>query len=178
MSQELLNLLVPYVVPIIIAFAVSLAAATYQHILRWLPPNKRDMLEYAVSRAVHAVEQIIPNEQSAVKKHEAEIRVKEILQTFNMNVPSEIIDTAIESAVQALNALDNELYRNNRGLVNGRRTPVGPDLSWPPPIDRPVGNPPPTPILVLKLIIVLADEMRLSRSNRNRHVSWSSLNES
>ena len=64
MSPELLNLLVPYVVPIIIAFAVSLAAATYQHILRWLPPNQRDMLEYAVSRAVHTVEQIIPGEEA------------------------------------------------------------------------------------------------------------------
>ena len=34
--------------------------------------------------------------------------------------------------------------RTNRGMVNGRGTPVGRDLSPPPPIDRPVGNPPPT----------------------------------
>ena len=32
---------------------------------------------------------------------------------------------------------DYELYRNTRGRVNGRRTPVGPDLSRPPPIYRP-----------------------------------------
>ena len=32
---------------------------------------------------------------------------------------------------------DNELYRKNRGRVNGRRTPVGPDLSRPAPIYRP-----------------------------------------
>src|SRR6266849_2146562 len=43
--------------------------------------------------------------------------------------------------------------RTNRGMVNGRGTPVGRDLSPPPPIDRPVGNPPPTQMNVLKLII-------------------------
>ena len=108
MSQELLNLLVPYVVPIIIAFAVSLAAATYQHILRWLPPNQRDMLEYAVSRAVHAVEQIIPGEASAVKKHEVEIRVAEILRTFHVSMPAEVIDSSIEVAIYALNMAGNQ----------------------------------------------------------------------
>ena len=45
---------------------------------------------------------------------------------------------------------DNELSRNNRGLVNGRGAPVGPDVS------RPVGNPPPTRMNVLKLNIGLA----------------------
>ena len=48
---------------------------------------------------------------------------------------------------------DNELSRNNRGLVNGRGTPVGPDLSRPAPIYRPGGNSLPTRINVLKLII-------------------------
>ncbi len=103
MSQDLLITLVPYVVPVIIIFATSIAAAAYQHILRWLPPNQRDMLEYAVSRAVHAVEQVIPGEASAVKKHEAEIRVAEILRTFHVSIPAEVIDSSIEAAVHTLN---------------------------------------------------------------------------
>ena len=80
MSQDLLIILVPYIVPVIIIFATSSTAAAYQHLLRWLPPNQRDMLEYAVSRAVHAVEQVIPGEASTVKKHETEIRVGETLR--------------------------------------------------------------------------------------------------
>ena len=40
--------------------------------------------------------------------------------------------------------------------MNGYVTSVGPDLSRPAPIDRPVGNPPPTRMHVLKLIIGLA----------------------
>jgi hypothetical protein len=43
---------------------------------------------------------------------------------------------------------DYDLSRNNRGMVNGRGTPVGPDSSRPPPIYRPVGNPPHTQINV------------------------------
>ncbi len=50
---------------------------------------------------------------------------------------------------------DNDLSRNNRGIMNGRGTPVGPDLSRPAPIYRPVGNPPYTSIIVLKFIIGL-----------------------
>ena len=42
--------------------------------------------------------------------------------------------------------------RTNRGLVNGRGTPVERDLSPPPPIYRPVGTPLPTPIIVLNAI--------------------------
>ena len=48
MSQDLLITLVPYIVPVIIIFATSIAAAAYQHLLCWLPPNQRDMLQYAV----------------------------------------------------------------------------------------------------------------------------------
>jgi len=108
MSQDLLITLVPYFVPVIIIFATSIAAAAYQHLLRWLPPNQRDMLEYAVSRAVHTVEQVIPGEASAVKKHEAEIRVAEILQTFHVSMPAEAIDSSIEAAVHALNMAGNQ----------------------------------------------------------------------
>jgi hypothetical protein len=62
MSQDLLINLVPYVVPVIIIFSASIAAAAYQHLLQWLPPNKRATLEYAVNCAVHAVEQVMVND--------------------------------------------------------------------------------------------------------------------
>ena len=48
---------------------------------------------------------------------------------------------------------DNDLSRNNRGLVNVCGTPVGPDVSRPAPIDRPGGNSLPTRMNVLKLMI-------------------------
>jgi len=105
MSQDLLITLVPYIVPVIIIFATSIAAAAYQRLLRWLPPNQRDMLEYAMSRAVHTVEQVIPGEASTVKKHKAEIRVAEILRTFQVSIPAEVIDSSIEAAVHALATL-------------------------------------------------------------------------
>src|SRR5713101_6731068 len=50
-----------------------------------------------------------------------------------------------------------------RGFVNGRGTPVGPDVSRPPPIYRPVRNPPYTPIIVLKLI---TGKRRFTRGQR------------
>src|SRR5258708_17116213 len=105
MSQDLLITLVPYIVPVIIIFATSIAAAAYQRLLRWLPPNQRDMLEYAMSRAVHTVEQVIPGEASTVKKHKAEIRVAEILRTFQVSIPAEVIDSSIEAPVHALPTL-------------------------------------------------------------------------
>jgi hypothetical protein len=52
-----------------------------------------------------------------------------------------------------LHSADYVDERNNRGMVNGRGTPVGRDLSPPPPIYRPVANPPHTQMNVLKLII-------------------------
>ena len=117
MSQGLLITLVPYIVPVIIIFATSIAAAAYQHLLRWLPPNQRDMLEYAMSRAVHTVEQVIPGEASTVKKHKAEIRVAEILRTFQVSIPAEVIDSSIEAAVHALATLSPSI---NRGPTVGR----------------------------------------------------------
>ncbi|SRR6266446_6486097 len=41
----------------------------------------------------------------------------------------------------------------SRGLVNRYGTLVGPDLSRPAPIDRPVGNPPSARMQVVKLMI-------------------------
>lgn len=117
MSQDLLITLVPYIVPVIIIFAISIAAAAYQHILRWLPPNQRDMLEYTVSRTVHTIEQVIPGEASTVKKHEAEIRVGEILRTFHVSIPAEVIDSSTEAAVHALATLSPPI---NRGPTIGR----------------------------------------------------------
>src|SRR5260370_18986699 len=40
-------------------------------------------------------------------------------------------------------------------LCVGHQSAVGPDLSRPPPMYRPVGNPPPTRIILLKLILGL-----------------------
>ena len=47
--------------------------------------------------------------------------------------------------------------------MNGHGTPVGPDVSRPPPIYRPVRNPPYTPIIVLKLI---TGKRRFTRGQR------------
>jgi hypothetical protein len=75
------------------------------------------MLEYAVSREAHTVEQVIPDEASMFKKHEAEIRVGEILRTFDVSISAEVIDSSIEAAVHALATLSPPI---NRGPTVGR----------------------------------------------------------
>ena len=108
MSYDLLTALVPYVVPVIIIFSISIATAAYQHLLQWLPPNKRATLEYAVNCAVHAVEQVAPGDAGPVKKHEAELRVGEILRQFHVSMPAQVIDSSIEAAVHVLNMAQSQ----------------------------------------------------------------------
>lgn len=122
MSQQLLTLLVPYVFPVIVALSVTICVIAYQHLLRWLPEKQREMLEFAVSRAVGAVEQVMPEALPSDKKQEALARAQQILHNFGLNVPITIIDTAIESSVGALRAIQkanaSQISQNSLDVKN------------------------------------------------------------
>lgn len=104
--MNILNALVPYLFPVIFAFAVSGAIAAYKHLEAMLPKNVSGMLEYCVSHAVAAVEQTMEGAGSQNKKEQAEQRVQEMLKALHLSVPIEVIDTVIESTLNQLKELE------------------------------------------------------------------------
>lgn len=119
-AQEWLQLLTPVLTPVIIALSATVAILAYQHLLRWLPEKQREMLEFAVSRAVSAVDQVMPMALPSDKKHEAMQRTQEILGHFGLNVPITVIDTAIESSVGTLRAIQaSNVPENSQNSQDG-----------------------------------------------------------
>ena len=107
--MNIVNALVPYIAPLVFTFSVAGAAAAYHHLLQFLPEKQRQTLEYAVNRAVTAVEQTLPpGTEHDVKKDAALIRVHDMLAAFHVSLPHSVIDTAIESAVNTMNVMAAE----------------------------------------------------------------------
>ena len=79
------------------------------------------------------------------------MQMNQIIRIAEHSAPGRYIgagrDTSGPTAVRIISFIyiiatttDYELERNNRGIMNGRGTPVGPDVSRPAPIDRPGEN--------------------------------------
>jgi hypothetical protein len=75
----------------------------YHLIVSKLPENQRFFIEYAATKAVHAVEQAMNGASSSMKKQDAVRRMQDYLHHFGIQVPDSLIDTAIESAVKLMN---------------------------------------------------------------------------
>lgn len=82
-------------------------------VLFWLHEKlehyKMTKLQYAVEKAVRAVEQLCANMNDSAKKAEAIARVRSFLGIYRWIIPALVIDTAIEAELFIINQMHEKL---------------------------------------------------------------------
>lgn len=95
---QVLLVLMPYLVPVIVALNVALAKL----LLGKLPQSQRMEAEALINACVMAVEQSMPGAGGPEKKQAAESLIADVLTSVHVKVPAALIDTFIEAAVAQL----------------------------------------------------------------------------
>lgn len=106
-AQQIALIILPLVLPYIVAHAFTLGASLYHRITARLPANQRAALDYIAHKAVTMVEQKYKALGSTEKRMYAETAFYALCKHFDIVVPDRaVVDAFIETAV---NALDKEV---------------------------------------------------------------------
>jgi hypothetical protein len=102
-TQQIALIILPIILPYIIAHAFTVGASLYHRIAARLPTNQRAALDYIAGKAVTMVEQKYKSLGSAEKRMYAETAFYALCKHFDVTVPDRtVVDAFIESAVAAL----------------------------------------------------------------------------
>ncbi len=103
MFLAIVSQIIPIIIPPLVAVSIAGGAALYQGFLQRLPKALHDQVSAIATQAVEAVEQSMQGASGEAKKAAAVQYVQSILGGLHLNVPAQLVDSVIESAVYGLN---------------------------------------------------------------------------
>jgi hypothetical protein len=107
--QQIILILIPIVLPPLIAAAFAWGTSLFQGVLSRLPANQRSLLESLAGKSVLMAEQKLDGMSGDEKKKAAETAFFALCQHFKVPVPATaVVDAFIEAAVSMLPKVDNE----------------------------------------------------------------------